>query len=84
MVEENLGPFERGLLRLSIGKVNVCEYAESQNVEDFQAYHHRGFIKFLRRVMRIDEREEKKKARKQKRQDKRTTPMPGEQQTTAD
>ncbi|KAI1267389.1 hypothetical protein F5Y18DRAFT_416040 [Xylariaceae sp. FL1019] len=40
MVEENMGPFEKGLLELAAGKVHVCKFAEKQEVSDFQALHH--------------------------------------------
>ncbi|KAI0143573.1 hypothetical protein GGR57DRAFT_508048 [Xylariaceae sp. FL1272] len=67
MVEENMGPFEKGLLELAAGKVHVCKFAEKQEVSDFKAYHHRKFRKTIKEVTMAEKREERRVKRKAKR-----------------
>lgn len=50
MAEESLGPFEQRLLELAAGKVNVCEYAEGQEVDEFKAFQLRSFKEMMKRV----------------------------------
>ncbi|KAI1417545.1 hypothetical protein F5Y13DRAFT_184885 [Hypoxylon sp. FL1857] len=38
LVEESIGPWERHLLALSAGKVQVCEYAEAQEVSKYTVF----------------------------------------------
>ncbi|KAI1807876.1 hypothetical protein F4811DRAFT_549311 [Daldinia bambusicola] len=38
LVEENIGPWERHLLELSVGKVHVYKYAEAQDVNQLHAF----------------------------------------------
>ncbi|KAI1421416.1 hypothetical protein F5Y12DRAFT_718464 [Xylaria sp. FL1777] len=52
MVEENLGPFEQRLLELAAGKVHVYKYAEKKDVDEFKAFHIRGFIKMMKSLHR--------------------------------
>lgn len=50
MAEEFLGPFELRLLELAAGKVNVCEYAEEQEVNEYKAFHLRSFRKTMQQL----------------------------------
>ncbi|KAI1467254.1 uncharacterized protein F4812DRAFT_56586 [Daldinia caldariorum] len=45
LVEENIGPWERHLLELSIGKVHVYKYAEAQDVTRLRALNKRTHAK---------------------------------------
>ncbi|KAI0016925.1 hypothetical protein F4780DRAFT_772593 [Xylariomycetidae sp. FL0641] len=49
MVEESMGPFERRLLELAAGKVQVYEYAQSQDAYNFKAWRHKKLRKYLER-----------------------------------
>ncbi|KAI0458317.1 hypothetical protein F5B21DRAFT_22857 [Xylaria acuta] len=50
MVEENLGPYEQRLLALAAGKVHVYKYAETQDVDEFKAFHLWRFKKTMKRL----------------------------------
>ncbi|KAI0010175.1 hypothetical protein F4779DRAFT_616907 [Xylariaceae sp. FL0662B] len=39
LVEESMGPFEERLLELSVGKIQVVQYADAQDVSKFKALH---------------------------------------------
>ncbi|GAW24819.1 hypothetical protein ANO14919_144130 [Xylariales sp. No.14919] len=63
MVEENLGPYEQRLLKLTAGKVHVYKYAEKKDVNEFRAYHLRRFRKMMKHLHKMEWHCERKSAR---------------------
>ncbi|KAI0602991.1 hypothetical protein F4775DRAFT_587524 [Biscogniauxia sp. FL1348] len=60
IVEENMGPFEKHLLQLAAGKVQVFEYAENQDPTNFRALQHK-VLKKLKRSEKQQKKETKQK-----------------------
>ncbi|OTB08019.1 hypothetical protein M426DRAFT_8227 [Hypoxylon sp. CI-4A] len=50
LVEEKMGPWEKHLLALSSGKVQVCEYADAQDVQRFKAFGSKTFLKKMKEL----------------------------------
>ncbi|XDG00737.1 hypothetical protein ABKA04_000352 [Annulohypoxylon sp. FPYF3050] len=45
LVEDIMGPWERHLLELSVGKVQVCDYADAQDVQKLKVFKFKKFMK---------------------------------------
>lgn len=45
LVEDTMGPWERHLLELSVGKVQVCDYADAQDVQKLKVFKFKKFMK---------------------------------------
>ncbi|KAI2630760.1 hypothetical protein GGR54DRAFT_648322 [Hypoxylon sp. NC1633] len=61
LVEENMGPWERHLLQLSMGKVEVPVYAEAQNVRMFKAFRSKTLSKKAKKLHKSGSQEGKAK-----------------------
>ncbi|KAI1502663.1 hypothetical protein F5X99DRAFT_407739 [Biscogniauxia marginata] len=59
IVEESMGPFERHLLQLSGGNMEVYEYAESQDPKKFKALEHKALTKLKRHEKKHKEKSAK-------------------------
>ncbi|KAI1828180.1 hypothetical protein F4861DRAFT_535154 [Xylaria intraflava] len=71
MVEENLGPFERQLLKLAAGKIHVLKYSERQNAKEFRVFHLWRFRRIMKRSRRKHRKAKKARDKKKEKKDKR-------------